>query len=324
MENTNNSSNRKSSKVDQLLSKLPPPTPLPSFVTDALNETKPAETNISDLNTSGMAGQNFHTPIFSKPEETPDITMNASNETPSDKEEVKDEQGSKADLFNWMKGSGSSIFSMVAEKAKSSVDAVLTTLDPQMKDTFNANNIDSFDVVVATEKEIVVSAVREGFQKVFGKFNVRGLESPNQPFATQLVGFTAASQATKYCIDAVRIHVPKGPIVAYERFIVEPIESKWYEFGLLKLNDMEQNIDLEIYTQSVPVPSSVVRLISDDTPKDYEHLSTGFSIPVANFMASNLKVHPSEWQEVMTGISHRSLLLSAAISLAMEYKNTLE
>lgn len=65
---------------------------------------------------------------------------------------------------------------------------------------------------------------------------------------------------------------------------------RWYEFGLLKLNDMERNIDLEVYTQSVPVPSSIVGLISDDTPKDYEHISTGLSIPVAHFMASNLKV----------------------------------
>jgi hypothetical protein len=53
---------------------------------------------------------------------------------------------------------------------------------------------------------------------------------------------------------------------------------------------MELDIDLEVYTQSVPVPAAIVGLISDDTPKDYEHISTGFSIPVAHFMASNLKV----------------------------------
>jgi len=53
---------------------------------------------------------------------------------------------------------------------------------------------------------------------------------------------------------------------------------------------MERNIDLEVYTQSVPVPATIVGLISDDTPKDYEYISTGFSIPVAHFMASNLKV----------------------------------
>lgn len=36
-----------------------------------------------------------------------------------------------------------------------------------------ANTFENCDVVVASEKEIVVSAVREGFQKVFGKAIVR-------------------------------------------------------------------------------------------------------------------------------------------------------
>lgn len=54
----------------------------------------------------------------------------------------------------------------------------------------------------------------------------RGLEAPDSPFAAQLVGFSAASKATKYSIDSVRLHVAKGPVVAFEKFIVEPIESK--------------------------------------------------------------------------------------------------
>jgi non-canonical (house-cleaning) NTP pyrophosphatase len=223
-----------------------------------------------------------------------------------------------------MKGSGSSIFSMVAEKAKNSVDVVLTTLDPQMKDAVNSNTSEQYDVLVASDKEIIVSAIREGFQKVFDKVVVRGLEAPNQPFAAQLVGFSAASKATSHCIESIRLYEVKKPIIAFERFIVEITESKWFEFGLLKLHDMEQDINLEIYTQSVPVPTSIVELISDDTPNDYEHIATGLSIPVSHFMASNLKVHPSKWQEVMTGVSQRSSLLSASVSLATAYQNHLQ
>lgn len=76
--------------------------------------------------------------ITNKNEENLDAPTSPSSETGTDKT-FKSEQasGSKGDLFNWMKGSSSSIFSMVAEKAKNSVDAVLTTLDPQMKDPFN-------------------------------------------------------------------------------------------------------------------------------------------------------------------------------------------
>lgn len=62
-----------------------------------------------------------------------------SSETGTDKMVKNEQSSSKGDLFNWMKGSSSSIFSMVAEKAKNSVDAVLTTLDPQMKDALSSN-----------------------------------------------------------------------------------------------------------------------------------------------------------------------------------------
>lgn len=58
---------------------------------------------------------------------------------------------------------------------------------------------------------------------------------------------------------------------------------------------MERNIDLDVYIQSIPVPTSIVSLIRDDTPVDYEHISTGLSIPVAHFMASNLKVIHIYW-----------------------------
>lgn len=77
-----------------------------------------------------------HSPVIaSKTEENPEASTSPTEE--SDKTAKGEQASGRADLFNWMKGSGSSIFSMVAEKAKNSVDAVLTTLDPQMKDALN-------------------------------------------------------------------------------------------------------------------------------------------------------------------------------------------
>lgn len=80
--------------------------------------------------------------ITSKNEENVELPTSPSNEAVADKTVKNEQSSSKADLFNWMKGSSSSIFSMVAEKAKNSVDAVLTTLDPQMKDALNRKRID--------------------------------------------------------------------------------------------------------------------------------------------------------------------------------------
>ena len=46
-------------------------------------------------------------------------------------------------LFGWMKDSmpGKGILAKVAEKARSSVDTVITTLDPQMKEFICKNNL---------------------------------------------------------------------------------------------------------------------------------------------------------------------------------------
>lgn len=66
-----------------------------------------------------------------------ELPTSPSNDPVVDKSVKTEQSSSKGDLFNWMKGSSTSIFSMVAEKAKHSVDAVLTTLDPQMKGTLN-------------------------------------------------------------------------------------------------------------------------------------------------------------------------------------------
>lgn len=80
----------------------------------------------------------FYRPVIaSRNKDNFDEPTSPSGEAGTDNTVKDDQTSSKADLFNWMKGSSSSIFSMVAEKAKNSVDAVLTTLDPQMKDTLN-------------------------------------------------------------------------------------------------------------------------------------------------------------------------------------------
>lgn len=87
-----------------------------------------------------------------------------------------------------MKGAVSSggILSKMAEKAKSSVDSMITTLDPQMREFIRKLNfitllalhwilLDSggdIDILVASGQEVKISAIREAFQSVFGKATV--------------------------------------------------------------------------------------------------------------------------------------------------------
>lgn len=65
-----------------------------------------------------------------------EIAVLESPTAPSMKEEAQSEPSKGSGLFGWMKEAmpGKGILAKVAEKARSSVDTMITTLDPQMKE----------------------------------------------------------------------------------------------------------------------------------------------------------------------------------------------
>ncbi len=65
-------------------------------------------------------------------------------------------------MFGWVRGASGGILSRVAEKTKSSVESVITTLDPQMKDFIHSGG--DVTAVVASDKDAKVSPLREAFQ----------------------------------------------------------------------------------------------------------------------------------------------------------------
>lgn len=98
---------------------------------------------------------------------------------------------------------------------------------------------------------------------------------------------------------------------------------RWYDLGVLLLSDPSRGINLQMFTQMTPVPSSIVALAKDDTPVDYAHASSGYSVTIGSLMANNLHVHHSEWHEAYTGVSRRETLLIAAKSIAGIYKTSI-
>ncbi|XP_013137076.1 PREDICTED: protein PRRC1-like [Papilio polytes] len=128
-------------------------------------------------------------------------------------------------LLTWMKGAVSSggILQRVAEKAKSSVDTMITTLDPQMKEYLKSGG--DLYVVVASDKEVNVSPIREAFQNVFGKATVVGEASQCDVTAAQAVGSAAAYAAAKQRLAHVRATAPhvnnNVPVVAVQAYLQE-------------------------------------------------------------------------------------------------------
>ncbi|PSN42301.1 Protein PRRC1 [Blattella germanica] len=182
------------------------------------------------------------------------------------------------------------------------------------------------EIIVASDKEVKVSPIREAFQAVFGKATITGFAAQATMIAAQPVGFAAGVKAAEERISALqssgKLH-PKQPVVAVENFIVEVGEDKWYDLGVLLLKDPGREISLQTFTQLTPVPAAVVALAQEDTPSDYPLRWSGLSVKIGSLMARNLQVHHSEWHQGLTGVARRDMLLMAAKVLAGLYKNSI-
>ncbi|KAJ0174023.1 hypothetical protein K1T71_010169 [Dendrolimus kikuchii] len=320
-----------------LLSSVAPPSQLPNFVTTS---SVPVTTHAEMVFFFGpapfpSAGEVPAIPLskgepmvsIRSPEDSQSTQSPESlPESISDLEKLGDVMPGSG-LLTWVKGAVSSggILQRVAEKAKSSVDSMITTLDPQMKEYLKSGG-DMF-VVVASDKEVKISPIREAFQTVFGKATVVGYEAQSAVTAAQPVSAAAAYAAAKQRIALLRATRPdltnNVPIVAVESYIYEAIADRWFEVALLVLSQPSLGVEVQLVSQGAPVAGAAVAAAQAATPPDYEHAQTGYSLTIGSIMADSLHVPNTQWHEATTGVSRREVLLLAAKSIAGTYKRLL-
>ncbi|XP_010122770.1 PREDICTED: protein PRRC1, partial [Chlamydotis macqueenii] len=142
----------------------------------------------------------------------------------------------------------------VLDKTKHSVETMITTLDPGMVPYIKTGG--ELDIVVTSNKEVKVAAIRDAFQEVFGMAVVTG-EAAQSNIAPQPVGYAAGLKGAQERIDSLRrtgvIH-EKQPAVSVENFIEELLPDKWFDIGCLIIEDPIHGIHLEAFTQATPVP----------------------------------------------------------------------
>ncbi|XP_015117323.1 protein PRRC1 isoform X2 [Diachasma alloeum] len=313
-----------STSTGSLLSNIAPPSALPSFVatpapvvappSDPVPPNVPIEANVIVQTKQPQQGQQV-LPSTSASSDAPEGTPV--------QESLPQELGTVSGaLFSWVKDTvvNNSMLSKVAEKAKSSVNSMITTLDPQM------HSGGDVEVVVASNKEIKVSPVREAFQGVFGKATVSGVAVDTSAVPKTPVGFdagvAAAEMRIKYARNAHEIP-QEVPIVGVQSFLLEVGQDKWYELGVILLEDQKNKVNLQTFTQMTPVPSQIVTAAKEATPGDYPLRSLGLAVHIGASMATNLQVGYNEWHHALTGVSRRDTILLAAQSLAGLYKNTI-
>ncbi|XP_063278703.1 protein PRRC1 [Prinia subflava] len=228
-------------------------------------------------------------------------------------------------LWGFIKGVAENpMVKSVLDKTKHSVETMITTLDPGMVPYIRTGG--ELDIVVTSNKEVKVAAIRDAFQEVFGMAVVTG-ESAQSNIAPQPVGYAAGLKGAQERIDSLRrtgvIH-EKQPAVSVENFIEELLPDKWFDIGCLIIEDPIHGIHLEAFTQATPVPLQYVQQAKSLTPQDYSLRWSGLLVTVGEVLEkSMLNVNRTDWHAVFTGMSRRQMIYSAAKALAGMYKQQL-
>ncbi|XP_068279121.1 protein PRRC1 isoform X2 [Nyctibius grandis] len=288
---------------------------------------------------AGRAPQSPLMPSFSAPPVTgvlaDPITQQATFSSPSAitfPEEREDPRVSAAQggapaggLWGFIKGVAENpMVKSVLDKTKHSVETMITTLDPGMVPYIKTGG--ELDIVVTSNKEVKVAAVRDAFQEVFGMAVVTG-EAAQSNIAPQPVGYAAGLKGAQERIDSLRrtgvIH-EKQPAVSVENFIEELLPDKWFDIGCLIIEDPIHGIHLEAFTQATPVPLQYVQQAKSLTPQDYNLRWSGLLVTVGEVLEKSiLNVNRTDWHMVFTGMSRRQMIYSAAKALAGMYKQHL-
>ncbi|VTJ78067.1 Hypothetical predicted protein [Marmota monax] len=137
------------------------------------------------------------------------------------------DEASAGGIWGFIKGvAGNPMVKSVLDKTKHSVESMITTLDPGMAPYIKSGG--ELDIVVTSNKEVKVAAVRDAFQEVFGLAVVIG-EAGQSNIAPQPVGYAAGLKGAQERIDSLRrtgvIH-EKQTAVSIEHFIAELLPDK--------------------------------------------------------------------------------------------------
>ncbi|XP_076020204.1 protein PRRC1 [Genypterus blacodes] len=324
----------------------PPPQPAASVM--SLPPPGPPKSSFSmsagyDI-TRGHAGRTPQTPLmptFTSPTVTPGVISNPMVQQPmmsggfekgspiTFPEEHEDPRVSAdtagGGIWGFFKGvAGNTVVKSVLDKTKHSVESMITTLDPGMAPYIKSGG--DIDIVVTSDQEIKVGAIRDAFQEVFGMAMVTG-EPGQSNIAPQPVGYAAGVKGAQERIDGLRragvIH-EKQPVVSVENFLAELFPDKWFDVGCLILEDPGHNIRIEVFTQTTPVALEHVQQAQSLTPGDYSLRWSGLIVTVGEVLERVLpNINRTNWHQAVTGMMQQQMIHSAAKALAGLYKQQL-
>lgn len=281
------------------------------------------------------------------------------NSIPSSREQLSQQQtgGQKTvvtkvklsdelNIFDWFRTTD--IINQLAEKAKSSVDSVITALDPGMKEyLYSGGNI---NIKVISEYGTLVSPIRDVFQTTFGRATVSSAKTSSPEVATSFPiklahGFNEALVVARERIKQLRqdtSHIPQNQVlITIQPSIVHVIGDNGACDGLeldktlftscyltycLVLEDPVLGLTLSSYSQFIPLDSEVMTTLNQNKLQDDSPQSRlGYTMSIDDLMNSRLKVVPQEgldcqWLQIWANLDIVQIVKCLCSTLALMYR----
>lgn len=257
-------------------------------------------------------------------------------------------------IFDWFKTTD--IINQIAEKAKNSVDSVITTLDPGMREyLYSGGNI---NIMVISDSNSLVSPIRDSFQSVFGRATVVAARY-NPPEAAEdcpiklANGFDEAIIVAQEKIKRLRLdtsNVPQNQVVVVVQpsivtvtrsdvasnqatsglKIDENLLPRWFLTYCMIIEDPVLGVTMNSYSQLIPLDPEVVKIAKQsNSPDGLSDNHLGFSKSIVELMVSRLnletknldhEVQDGEWLRLWSGLNLTKLIFDLSVSLAHSYR----
>lgn len=212
----------------------------------------------------------------------------------------------------------------IVEKTKTSVESVITTLDPEMEDYMHGRD-QSISLVITTNDSETIEAIKDGFLQVFEHVAAQAHPSISS-IAPLPVGFSAGVKGAQHRIaNLVRGKkvLETQVIIGIEEMISEILPGKWFGLTCLALSDPSTKLELETFSQSIQIPKVYVKKAEESTPSNYNLRWSGLSPTLGEVILGSGQTH-GDWHSKISGSSKRQVLTVAARTLAGEFQDRLK
>ncbi|CAF4543884.1 unnamed protein product, partial [Rotaria magnacalcarata] len=173
---------------------------------------------------------NIYNPSYQSPDEpNPTPWTNYLTSTFDQQQNDPMSPANSSGVCGWF--SNNKMLTTVAEKARTGLGTVITTVDPQMKQYIQPGH--EINIVVTSAKDIKLTPVRDAFTQVFGRVITQGVGAQSN-VAPQPVGFEAGFKGAQQRIENLRrqnVVRPDQCVVSIENFIAELVPDMYFDLG---------------------------------------------------------------------------------------------